>query len=588
MPFLVVVLLGVEEGAAQTSPDPVAADAPTVVAFVKVAVVSMQSAVVVQGQNVLVQGERILSIGPAETLPVPAGTTVIDGSGRYLLPGLVDMHVHVGVPFEDGPLYLNAGVTTVLSLGTQSASHEATRQERARSRTPDFVGPAMYSVGPQISGGESSDEAERIVRETVEQAYDLVKVHGDVAADTFARLHDTARRLDIKVTGHAQRRRGMHPVYAYGQDLAHVEEYLYAAFNPRTPGFVTATFGSLFVLVLALLMNLTWDAGALWGWVRRRRPSMPFAWCRPVKTWVRVCSGLALMSSLGLALSVTDPFPGLYAGTPAAVGLVGLLMLLVALAVGVLTVKAGRAWRSAGNTVSRRVTLMVVVGLAWTFVACAGYLAPRTWRTTEAGLARIARDTAEAGIWVTPNLVTWDYSTRQSGDEFAALVQRPEMRYLRPGTREQWISNNEYRRAPAVLRPMQGAARRGYGNVMSRLVGKFHEAGVPLLAGSDAVGPPGVLPGSSLHEELSLLVRAGLTPYEALRTATVNAAAYLNAETEFGRIEVGLRADLVLLAENPLDEIDHTRMRIGVMKGGRWFSSDELEGALERLAEQRN
>ena len=120
------------------------------------------------------------------------------------------------------------------------------------------------------------------------------------------------------------------------------------------------------------------------------------------------------------------------------------------------------------------------------------------------------------------------------------------------------------------------------------LVGKLHAANVPLLAGSDAVGPHGVLPGSSLHEELSLMVQAGLTPYEALRTATVNAAAYLDAEQEFGRIAPGFRADLVLLAGNPLDDIDHVRTRVGVMKRGRWFSADELEEALEHLAEERN
>ena len=101
------------------------------------------------------------------------------------------------------------------------------------------------------------------------------------------------------------------------------------------------------------------------------------------------------------------------------------------------------------------------------------------------------------------------------------------------------------------------------------------------------MGPPGVLPGSSLHEELSLLVQAGLTPYEALRTATVNAATYLDAEQEFGKIAAGFRADLVLLSGNPLDHIDHTQTRVGVMKRGRWFSAGELETALAQLAEAR-
>ena len=84
----------------------------------------------------------------------------------------------------------------------------------------------------------------------------------------------------------------------------------------------------------------------------------------------------------------------------------------------------------------------------------------------------------------------------------------------------------------------------------------------PLLAGSDAVGPHGPLPGSSLHEELSLLVQAGLSPYDALRTATVNAATYLDAEQEFGKIVAGFSADLVLLKGNPLEDISYTQARI--------------------------
>ena len=77
-------------------------------------------------------------------------------------------------------------------------------------------------------------------------------------------------------------------------------------------------------------------------------------------------------------------------------------------------------------------------------------------------------------------------------------------------------------------------------------------ANVPLLAGSDAVGPPGVLPLPPCNEGLSLLVQAGLLPYEALRTATVNAATYLDAEQEFGKIAAEFRADLVLPSGNPL------------------------------------
>ena len=93
------------------------------------------------------------------------------------------------------------------------------------------------------------------------------------------------------------------------------------------------------------------------------------------------------------------------------------------------------------------------------------------------------------------------------------------------------------------MTPMQFAIWHNYNGLLSRLLKKMHEANVPLLAGSDAVGrnTPGVFPGSALHEELSLFVRAGLSPYEALRTATVNPALYLEAEPEFGKVVAGFR-----------------------------------------------
>ena len=584
IPFLVLLLLGIQQGVAQT--DPAGGDDATVVAFVNVAVISMQDEALLREQTVVIQGERIVSIGAVDALSVPPGATVIDGSGRYLIPGLVDMHVHVGVPFANGPLFLNAGITTVLSLGRRASPGDSILRERDRSRTPDFMGPTLFLAGPNILGGETPDDVERIVRASAEGGFDVVKVHGDVSPEAFARLQETASRLGIVVTGHAQRRRGMQPVYAYQQDLVHVEEYLYAEFNPRTPGFWRATIGSLLVLVLALLTIVGWGVGSLWRRFGKQPSSGASPWFRPVKTWVCRFTGIAWLLFMGLLLSVTNPFPGLFAGETVAIGIVGILLLAVVSATVMLTLRVWGAWREVGGAICKRACLVLVVGLAWTFVVCSGYLTPRSWRTTEASLERIAQETAAAGIWVTPTLVVLDYNKRQNTDEFYTLIERPEMRYLSPATRSSWISNNSYRR-PFPMTPMQFALWQTYSDLLSRLVGKLNEANVPLLAGSDAVGPPGVLPGSSLADELRLLVQAGLTPYEALRTATVNAATYLDAGQDFGRIAAGFRADLVLLTGNPLDDIDQVRTRVGVMKRGRWFPAEELESALEQLAEQR-
>ena len=78
-------------------------------------------------------------------------------------------------------------------------------------------------------------------------------------------------------------------------------------------------------------------------------------------------------------------------------------------------------------------------------------------------------------------------------------------------------------------------------DMMKFMVGAMHRKGVPLLAGSDFPAVPGLEPGYSLHEELKLLVQSGLSPYEALRTATTNPSKYLSAEDEFGTIAEGMR-----------------------------------------------
>jgi imidazolonepropionase-like amidohydrolase len=589
IPFLVLLGLGGQEALAQTNAEPAGSDDAPVIAFANVAVLSMQDEVLLEDQTVVIRGDRILSIGRVDTASVPAGATVIDGSGRYLIPGLVDMHVHIRAPFADGPLYLNAGVTTVLALGLDAESPQKALAERERSRTPAFMGPGFYAAGPHIWGGETPDEVERIVRENAEGGFDIVKVHGDVSAESFDRLHEIARQLGMKVIGHAQHKRGMQPVYEHQQDLAHLDEYLDAEFNPKNPALLVALNVGRLGIVLLSLVSIGWWLTALGRRLTRRGSSGRPPESAPVRRWFTVFTGIAWCFFFATELTVTDPSPGLFAGHTVAIVLVGVLALLVISVAVLLSSKVRIAWREVSGAFEKRAALIVVVGLVWVFVVCYGYVAPRSWRTTHGAMERMARETAAAGIWVNPTLVVNDYFERNTSDEFYELIQRPEMRYVRPEMRDLWVNHNVVRGFPDAIGPVQLAIKKNYNVLLFRLLRELHEAKVPLLAGTDAVGKntPGVFPGSALHEELALFVQAGLSPYEALRTATVNPAIYLEAEQEFGKVATGFRADLVLLGSNPLENVHHTRTRVGVMKRGRWFPADELETALERLAEDR-
>lgn len=107
------------------------------------------------------------------------------------------------------------------------------------------------------------------------------------------------------------------------------------------------------------------------------------------------------------------------------------------------------------------------------------------------------------------------------------------------------------------------------------------EAGVLLVLGTDAgTGWMGLVPGFSIHEELRILTENGFTPYEAIKTGTVNAAIVaekMNGDGDFGTVEVGKRADLILLKGNPLEDIANIKNILGVMASGRWYEKTKLE-----------
>jgi len=110
-------------------------------------------------------------------------------------------------------------------------------------------------------------------------------------------------------------------------------------------------------------------------------------------------------------------------------------------------------------------------------------------------------------------------------------------------------------------------------------------AGVPFMAGTDTAAGVHIFPGFSLHDELALFVRAGLTPLEALQTATRNPAVFLGRLGEIGTVEKGKLADLVLLDASPLEDIGNTRRIRAVILAGRYFPRRDLDRMLREVAQ---
>ena len=186
-------------------------------------------------------------------------------------------------------------------------------------------------------------------------------------------------------------------------------------------------------------------------------------------------------------------------------------------------------------------------------------------------IPEIARATARAGTWNVPTLVAWRNMAGRS--ELAAAWQRPAARYATKMLRQWWSSDTDYTDAEVAER------RRG-DTVRAMLTKALHDAGARLVVGTDSPHPF-VVPGFAVHDELQNFVDAGLTPYEALRAATADAAEFMNAAGEFGVVKAGARADLILVEGNPLEDVHNASRIVGVMVRGHWRARSELLAALQ-------
>jgi imidazolonepropionase-like amidohydrolase len=189
-------------------------------------------------------------------------------------------------------------------------------------------------------------------------------------------------------------------------------------------------------------------------------------------------------------------------------------------------------------------------------------------------LAEVAAGIARTGAWVTPTLASVEALSRRGTPWYEERLAMREVGLVDPGLVEWWRSLG------AEAPDSAHQARRGASVEDTRaLVRALRDADVPLLAGTDTPNPL-MVPGFALHEELAALVAAGLSPYEALRAATAEAARFAGATEEFGTIREGSRADLVVVAGDPLSDVAALRRPVGVMVRGEWFPRESLEALI--------
>ena len=200
---------------------------------------------------------------------------------------------------------------------------------------------------------------------------------------------------------------------------------------------------------------------------------------------------------------------------------------------------------------------------------------------TQDQIEDFATTIANSGAWMTPTLTT-SRNVLAVLDDFDGELNRPGVRYLHPMDRGIWsfINTNLYQPIPPEQR---AAIRDGYLQFQRPLTRALSAAGARLMTGTDSLIPSNV-PGFSIHDELAELVDVGLSPYEALRSSTTEPFAFLNELDQAGTIEVGKRADVVLLQNNPLSDISATRSISGILIQGRWLAKEDLQQGLGELA----
>jgi imidazolonepropionase-like amidohydrolase len=456
---------------AAPAPPPAAAAVENEFAITNVTVIDVAAGVARPDLTVVVKGDRIAAVGPAATTRVPDGASKIDGSGKFLVPGFWDMHIHVTAE-ETWPVLVRYGVTGVRHM--YSLYHGVPDPKADLTKGP--VRPRVFAASYMLDG--------TLTR--IPFPFKARILTADTAADAADRVRELKKLGNAFVKVYS-----MLPAEAYFAALKEAKEQ-----NLRVAGHVP----------YVLSAGQASDAGQ---WTIEHLDGVDAA-CSPNEA--RYLAKLADFA----AAKLTDE-------------------------------NQNTAWRvslEAQSTYDPQVAA----------AAFAKFVKNETWHVPTLVQLR------GLSILDDPKI-----PTAEAEKQLPSLIQFLWKREIKDGAVRLTNGRREYKQQD--LRDLKQLVE---GEI--KLVGHMHKAGVQILAGTDWPSPL-VFPGESLHDEMELFVRAGMTPAEALRTTTINPAKCLKQEKDLGKnlgaIEEEYYADLVLLKANPLKDIRNTRTVDAVWVGGR-------------------
>jgi len=439
-----------------------------------------------RNRTVKVSGNRITQVVSSQETVAGSADQVIDGTGKYLIPGLWDAHVHLSFEEDLTPamfrLFLAHGITSIRDTGGQLPlvlpEREKSRQNPKNTPRVMIAGPLLDGV-PTVYDGSSAfnphlglgaanvAEAERIADDMIEAETDLLKAYEMLRPEDFLAILKKAKEAGIPVTGHVP----------LSMDVIEASE---AGLNS-----------------MEHMRNLEMSCSGEWQTLLEGRKKM-------------------------LAKGTGEPGSILRGNIH----------------------RAQRIRAVETQDPKRR--------------------------------EKVLKTLAENQTWQVPTL---SIMTAAAERFFLRPDWQDSFSYLPATVAQRWRTGLEAFSAT----PLDKASVI-YANWLFEMVGHCKKAGVTIMAGTDC--PIFYLtPGYSLHEELVLLVQGGLSPLEALAAATIHPATYFKLERELGLIEPGMLADLVLLSDNPLENIRNTRKIEAVIRDGKLHNRADLDGLLKPISE---
>lgn len=437
----------------------------------------------IENQTVIVQGEKIFKVVPSADLKLSPENQIIDGTGKYLMPGLWDAHVHFAYMEELAPsmfdLFLGYGITSVRDTGGKMDFVKMWK-DKALANPNDaprvmIAGPLLDGI-PNVYDGSTPqrpplsvglptlEAAAKKVNELDSLGVDLLKAYEMLTPEQFALIAKMAKEKGLKVTGHV----------------------------PLSMDVISASNAGLSSMEHMRNLELSCASNA----------------------------DELLQQRLKLLKAEKD--------------------------------SAGGVLRSKIHELQRETAV-------------------KNYDETKANevLAVLAKNQT----WQIPTLALSAFLTNRH-------FEHPEWRESITFFPE--VIEQKWEKATASIQKMPVTPFRiQYAEWSLNMVKKIHEMKIEIMAGTDC--PIALLtPGLSLHEELAMLVQAGLTPLEAIKTATVNPAKYFNLQHELGLVQEGMWADMVLLDANPIENIANTKSINAVVKNGKYFNKSQLKTILKR------